>query len=208
MLGALTEETKPTLSDLSSFQDRNDSLQLPGRLPDSTMRLQETVRPFHCTTLPLLFWKGAFHFLHLQQVSKQITSNSRGITTTITGKAVILNIYTTFSLTLKWHKKMLTCDILHFRQAAIKPVHCLQKLSSVAFSLEWRQDQHLAARLQVDNKKGETWTQISHASNVKVASLHGSSWIEGKKYEVALIHQCSKSHLKLICKLVFKYKSL
>lgn len=33
MLGALTEETKPGLSDLSSFQDRNDSLQLP-ELPE------------------------------------------------------------------------------------------------------------------------------------------------------------------------------
>lgn len=39
---------------------------------------------------------------------------------------------------------MLTCDVLHFGQAAIKSVYCLQKLSSVTFSLERRQDQHLA----------------------------------------------------------------
>lgn len=39
---------------------------------------------------------------------------------------------------------MLTCDVLHFGQNAIKSVHCLQKLSTMTLALERRQDQHLA----------------------------------------------------------------
>lgn len=41
-------------------------------------------------------------------------------------------------------KKILTRDVLHLGQAAVKSVHGLQKLSSMSLSLEWRQDQHLA----------------------------------------------------------------
>lgn len=43
--------------------------------------------------------------------------------------------------------KVLTCDVLHFRKAAVKPVHCLQELSSVTLALEGRQNQHLAGFL-------------------------------------------------------------
>ena len=39
---------------------------------------------------------------------------------------------------------ILTRDVLHLGQAAVKSVHGLQKLSSMPLSLEWRQDQHLA----------------------------------------------------------------
>lgn len=51
---------------------------------------------------------------------------------------------------------MLTCDVLHFWQAAVKPVHGLQELSAMALSLERRQDQHLAVQLKgIEGKKIE-----------------------------------------------------
>lgn len=50
-------------------------------------------------------------------------------------------------------KQTLTCDVLHFGQAAVKSVHCLQELSAVAFSLERRQDQHLAVLFKGQRRK-------------------------------------------------------
>lgn len=47
---------------------------------------------------------------------------------------------------------MLTCDVLHFGQAAVKPVHRLQELSTMTFSLERRQNQHLAVQVKERNR--------------------------------------------------------
>lgn len=92
------------------------------------------------------------------------------------------------------HELILTCDVLHFGQAAVKPVHGLQKLSSVAFSLERRQDQHLAVfgeRSETDEGGGE-----------KSRSEQKLKFFDS---EIVIMHPCNKSNL--ICKVVFRYKS-